>query len=156
MNKKLMIFGVIGFFAMALVTAGLIVNSFKFEVGVDEPFAVQYAVLGDAGNYDVAIHGNCNDLALDSSEWFSTGDTSVPTGNMFPAESRKLCVKIDNAGEAPIDYTITSEITTGLENYAECAVAFPEETLVGSSPVPGKGTLVDGMVFYSFPEMLRQ
>ena len=111
------------------VSAALIINSFSFQVGIEEPFTVQYAVLGDAGDYSEAVHGTC----ADTTAWFSSGDTSVPTGNMYPGESRKLCVKIDNAGESPIDYAITSKIKEGLGNYADCALAFPETTVSGSA-----------------------
>ena len=141
MNKKLITFGVIGLFAMALVTAGLVINSFSFNVGVEEPFTVQYAVLGDAGNYNVGDDGTC----ADNTVWFDSVTGSVPTGNMYPGESRKLCVKIDNAGEAPINYTVVSEITTGLLNYAECAEAFPEDSFGGT--VQGLDTTIDGMDF---------
>ena len=123
------------------VSAALIINSFSFQVGIEEPFTVQYAVLGDAGDYSEAVHGTC----ADTTAWFSSGDTSVPTGNMYPGESRKLCVKIDNAGESPIDYTITSEVTSGLGNYAECLIAFPQDTLEGV--VPGQNTITDGKLF---------
>ena len=144
MKKNLMIFGIVGLFAMTLVTASLIVNSFNFSVGVEEPFTVQYAVLGDSGNYDVSVHGTCND-PIGTIDWFSTGETSVPTGNMYPGESRKLCVKIDNAGEAPISYTITSEVVTGLGNYDDCVNAFPEESFGGLAL--GQDTIIDGMDF---------
>ena len=138
-----MIFGIVGLFAMTLVAAGLVINSFSFNVGVEEPFTVQYAVLGDAGNYNVGDDGTCNDptVALD---WFITGDTSVPTGNMYPGESRKLCVKIVNVGEAPIDYAITSEVVRGSGNYAECAEAFPETIISGSA---NSGETITGQEF---------
>lgn len=144
MNKKLMIFGVIGFFALALVSAALVINTFTFNVGVDEPFTVQYAVLGDAGDYSEEVYGTCSTPLLGIT-WFSSGDSSVPTGNMYPGESRKLCVKMDNAGQSPIDYTITSEIQIGHGNYADCAIAFPQTTLSGT--VPGESTLIDGQEF---------
>jgi len=141
-KKKLITFGIVGIFAMALVSAALIINSFTFEVGVSEPFTVQYAVLGDAGDYSYEVHGDCDSEGI---AWFSSGETSVPTGNMFPGESRMLCVKMDNAGQSQIAYTITSEVTTGLGNSVECAAAFPEETLTGF--VPGEDTITDGKVF---------
>jgi len=141
-KKKLITFGIVGIFAMALVSAALIINSFTFEVGVSEPFTVQYAVLGDAGDYSYEVHGDCDSEGI---AWFSSGETSVPTGNMFPGESRMLCVKMDNAGQSQIAYTITSEVTAGLSNYAECVAAFPEHTLTGD--VPGQGTFIDGEAF---------
>jgi len=45
-------FGLMALFAVTIVSAGYLVNSFYFTVGVAEPFVVQYAVLGDAGDYN--------------------------------------------------------------------------------------------------------
>ena len=127
MNKKLML-GMLGLFAISLIAAtGYIVSTLTLDVGVEESFTVQYAMLGDAGNYE-------SGLCADNTEWFSAEDTSgVPIGNMYPGESRKLCVKIDNAGESPIDYTVTSKIQTGFGNYDACAIAFPETELTGEA-----------------------
>jgi len=143
MNKKLTLI-LMGLFAVSFVAATLVINTFTFNVGVEEPFTVQYAVLGDAGDYSPEVYGTCNAPTGDIA-WFSSGDSSVPTGNMFPGESRLLCVKMDNAGQSNIAYTISSEVKTGLSNYNECALAFPEHTLTGS--VPGLDTLIDGEAF---------
>ena len=129
MNKKFLIpliavFGLAGVFAV-----GYIVSNLTLTVGVAEPFTVQYAVLGDGGDYNVTADGTC----AENEAWFSAGDTSVPGGVMYPEESRKFCVKIDNAGESPIDYTITSKIKEGLGNYINCSLAFPETTVSGSA-----------------------
>lgn len=141
MNKKYM-FGLLALFAVGLVSAGCLVSSFYFTVGVAEPFAVQYAVLGDSGDYDLALDGDCDG---DSVVWFNAEDTSIPTGDMFPGESRKLCVKIDNAGESPIRYDVTSKIQAGLGNYEDCALAFPEVTITGDAA--GSSTTTDGLEF---------
>ena len=151
-KKKLMLFGVLSLFAVSLVVAtGYVVSTLNLNVGVEEPFIVEYAMLGDAGDYDVGDDGTC----AENTEWFSAGDTSgVPIDNMYPGESRKLCVKIDNAGESPIDYTVTSKIQTGFGNYADCAIAFPEDPLTGTAnngetitgeefTVPGNAPAVD-------------
>ena len=61
MNKKLTI-GLMGLFAVSLVTAGLVINTLVLNVGVEEPFTVQYAVLGDGGDY-VSSMGSCADYA---------------------------------------------------------------------------------------------
>lgn len=143
--KKIYLIPMLAFFGIALAIAGVyVVNSFTFSTGVDEPFTVQYAVLGDAGDYNVTIHGDC-EIPIGTIAWFSSTETSVPTGNMNPEESRMLCVKIDNAGESPIAYTITSSVVTGLGNYEDCAVAFPETTITGDAV--GSGTTIDGQEF---------
>ena len=140
MNKKLMVFSLVGIFAIALVTAGYIVNTLTLNVGVAEPFTVQYAMLGDGGDYDPITDGLCSA----NNAWINSGDT-VATGNMFPEESRKFCVKIENEGEAPITYSVTSKVETGHENYAECALAFPETTIYGI--VPGESIIKNGQAF---------
>ena len=139
MNKKLML-GMLGLFAISLIAAtGYIVSTLTLDVGVEESFTVQYAMLGDAGNYEGSP--TCNTY---SGDWFNVGDGgSVPTENMYPGESRKLCVKIDNAG-VPLTYTVTSKIKTGEGNYADCAIAFPEDTFTGTAD---KGETRDGQAF---------
>ena len=136
-----MLFGVLGLFAVSLVVAtGYVVSTLNLNVGVEEPFIVEYAMLGDAGDYDVGDDGNC----AANTEWFSAEEmSSYPIGNMFPGESRKLCVKIDNAG-VPLTYTVTSKIKTGEGNYANCTIAFPEETLTGTA---NNGETRDGQAF---------
>ena len=130
--KKMFLIPMLAMFGLALVFAGAyIVNSLILDVGVSEPFSVEYAMLGDAGNYNSLIDGTCasptNPLV-----WFTSGDCSV-TGNMFPGESRKLCIKITNEGEANIPYVITSKITEDQGNYANCSIAFPETSLIGDA-----------------------
>jgi len=137
MNKKYM-FAFMFLFAGVLVSAGYLVSSFSFDVGVVEPFEVQYAVLGDAGDYNVAEDGTC----ADNLDWFSSDGESIPTGNMYPGESRKLCVKVSNAGESAIRYDVTSKILAGPEN---CSLAFPETTITGDAE--GSSDTIGGLEF---------
>lgn len=132
-------FGFLALFAVGLVSAGYLVSSFYFTVGVAEPFTVQYAVLGDSGDYDPVLDGDCDGAGV---AWFNAEDESIPTGNMYPGESRKLCVKVDNVGESAIRYDVTSEIQAGSE---DCALAFPETTISGDAV--GSGTTIDGLEF---------
>jgi len=137
MNKKYMMFGML-FLCVGLVSAAYLVNSFVFEVGVAEPFEIQYAVLGDAGDYNVSEDGIC----ADATTWFTSSEGSIPTGDMYPGESRKFCVKVINAGEATIKYNVTSEVISGGEN---CSSAFPETTITGDAL--GSQSTIDGMEF---------
>jgi len=127
MNKKLL-WVAMPLLAITLVLAvGYIVNSLTLNVGVEEPFTVRYAVIGDAGTYTT---GNCSDETLN---WFTSDSTSIPTGNFYPMESRAVCVEITNAGEVAIPYTINSIVTNDNENN-DCANAFGlPETLTGSA-----------------------
>jgi len=142
MNKKYMAYGFMAFLAVTMVSAGVgyLVNSLTITVGVDEPFTVQYAVLGDAGDYDPVTDGTC----ADTTAWFSSDASSIPGGVMFPEETRKLCVKIENEGESPITYSITNTIKEGIGNYEECSLAFPETTITGTAP---NGITTDGQSF---------
>jgi len=148
MNKKLLVFGSIGMFAITLVVAGYLVNSFTFNVEVAEPFTLEYAVLGDAGDYNVTEDGICSD---NTTVWFTSED-SLPEGAMYPGESRKFCVKINNAGESSIKYNVTSEVINGGVN---CSLAFPEVSITGDAisgdtingfefTVPGDAPVVTG------------
>ena len=142
MNKKLII-PLFAVFALGLVVAaGYVVSTLTLTVGVAEPFTVEYAMLGDAGDYSVTEDGLCS--ATSGISWFDE-KTNLPYGPMFPEESRKLCVKINNAGESPITYSVTSSVVKGNDNYEECALAFPETTLYGV--VPGKDTITNGQAF---------
>jgi hypothetical protein len=55
-------------------------------------------------------------------------------------ESRFVCIKITNAGQASIPYVIKS-ITTSGTNYAACQYAFADMTKVGTAI---SGVTVDG------------
>lgn len=140
MNKKYM-FGFLALLAVGLVSAGYLVDSFYFTVGVAEPFTVQYAVLGDGGDYDELEDGTCEGNTV----WFNAEDESIPTGDMYPGESRKLCVKINNDGESSIRYNVTSEIKEGLGNYEDCTMAFPEVSISGDAK--GSNTTINGLEF---------
>ena len=115
MNKKYM-YSFIALFAVGLVTAGYVVSTLTLNVGVAEPFTVQYAVLGDAGTY---VDGDC----ASATGWFDASSASIPAGDMYPMESRKVCVRISNAGEVDIPYTISADVLN--DNTAgDCASAF--------------------------------
>lgn len=108
-----------------VLAAGYIVNSLFLTVGVGEAFEVQYAVMGDSGNY---VTGDCANATV----WFISNSTSIPTGNFYPMESRKVCVKIHNLGQADIPYTITSTVTN--DNTAgDCVKAFGNHNIAGNA-----------------------
>lgn len=117
MNKKFLIpliavFGLAGVFAV-----GYIVSTLTLTVGVAEPFEVQYNVLGDSGTY---TEGTC---AETTEGWFTSTDTNIPTGNFYPMEQRRVCVKVHNLGEEDIPYTITATVLNDNLNN-DCANAF--------------------------------
>lgn len=139
-NNKLFIIPLLAIFGVGLVLAGVyVVNNFVIQSDVYEPFTVQYAIIGDAGNY---VSGDCADVSV----WtdYSTLDQPIDMQGLYAGESRKFCVKIDNAGEAGVPYVIQSEVVTGLGNYNDCIVAFPEVTKTGT--VPGSSSIYDGEV----------
>ena len=121
MNKKYMMFGLLSLFAVAIVSAGYLVNSLSLTVGIEEPFEVRYAVLGDAGTWDGIT--TCESLEEDDSRWFMSDSTSLPTGNMLIGESRGVCVEITNEAEAKVTYTISADVTNDNEDN-DCANAF--------------------------------
>lgn len=148
MNKKFLLFG-LPILALALVAATVYyVNTINLTVDVKEPFTVQYAILGDAGNYDGVTP--CSSVTT----WAELENNGVfDKDGFYPMESRKVCVKITNAGEANIPYVITSSITNDNTNQ-DCLKAFGTNSIMPSSSgdVPANshggtgGVKIDGVV----------
>ena len=135
--KKLLVFGLIGVFAVALATAAYLVSSFVITVDVYEPFSVEYAILGDGGNWDGVT--TCDTY---TGAW-QTG-TDMDVGGLYAGEGRMICTKITNAGEGAINYTFYGEVVSGLGNYAECVSAFGNPSVNGV--INGSSEVKDGVV----------
>jgi hypothetical protein len=131
MNKKYL-FGLIGLFAITLVSAGYLVNSFVITTDIYEPFNVQYAIMGDAGNYE---SGNC----ADATNWNDGVDVDV--GGLYAGEARKICTKIVNLGEGDVSYTFSGEVTAGGD---DCTSAFATTSVEGVAA--GSDTSYNGAV----------
>ena len=136
MNKKLM-YGMLSLFAIGLVSAGYLVNSFVITTDIYEPFEVQYAILGDGGNYDGVT--TCADY---TGEWQDGQDVDV--GGLYAGESRKVCTKINNLGEGDVDYTFSGEVTPGLGNLEECEASFDKPSVSGTAT--GSSETRDGVL----------
>ena len=140
-NRKIWLIPLFALFGVGLAVAGIyVVNSFVIQSDVYEPFTVQYAILGDAGNY---VGGSCSEYTGAWIDYSLTGQP-IDVQGLYAGESRKFCVKIDNAGEGDVPYVIQSSVVTGLGNYNDCIIAFPETTLTGI--VLGSSTTFDGQV----------
>jgi len=117
MNRKY-IFGLIGLFAIGLVTAGYLVSSLVLTVGVKEAFEVEYAILGNGQNdYEGQSCANAdyNTAAVIEASFVDFGDEG---DLILPGEKRYICARITNkAGELP--YNMTA-ITSG----PNCIAAF--------------------------------
>jgi len=135
MNKKYM-FGLMALFAVSIVAAGYLVNSFAITTDVYEPFEVEYAILGDAGNWDG--EETCAEYDGDWSE-----GTDVDVGGLYAGEDRKVCVKINNLGEGDVDYTFAGEVAEGNGNYDECDAAFGSPSVSGTAS--GADTTYNGI-----------
>ena len=105
MNKILM-FSLIGLLAVSLVSAVYVVNSFVLTTDVIEPFEVEYAIIGNAGDWDGVT--TCETYA---GAW--TPGTNVDVGGLYAGEGRVVCTKITNAGEGDVDFTFSSTVTEG-------------------------------------------
>lgn len=136
MNKKLMAVLAISLFAVTLVTAGYIVNSFVLTTDIYEPFTVEYAIIGDGSTWDGVTY--CDDY---TGAWMSGVDVDV--GGLYAGESRYVCTRITNAGEANVDYTFSGEVISGNGNLVECEAAFGNPSKSGY--VAGLTTLTDGV-----------
>jgi len=133
MNKKLL-FSMLGLFAVGLVSAGYLVNSLVITTDVMEPFNVQYAIMGDAGNY---VSGDCKD----ATNWQDAG--SIDVGGLYAGESRKICTKIVNAGEGEIDYTFFAEATAGGNDCADAFTAVSVEAVADGEKTSYSGILAN-------------
>ena len=124
--KKILMFTMIGLFAMGLVAAVYVVNSFVITTDVIEPFEVTYAILGDAGNWDGVT--DCDDESL-----IYEAGTDVDVGGLYAGEGRKICARINNLGEGDVDYTFSGEIISGEGNLVECTEAFGNPIVTGTA-----------------------
>jgi hypothetical protein len=81
---------------LGTVLAGAyLVNSIILKADVYEPFSVEYAIVGDAGNWNGV--DTCSGY---SGEWKSYQDgTEIDVQGLYAGEGRKVCVRITNAGE---------------------------------------------------------
>ena len=133
MNKKLLVICLIGMFAVTLVAAGYLVNSFVITTDIYEPFTVEYAILGNAGNY---VSGTCAEY---NGTW--TTGTDVDVGGLYIGESRKVCTKIKNDGEGDISYTFSREV---LNEGVNCTEVFENINVTGVAT--GSSTVFNGAV----------
>lgn len=127
-KSKLFLFAILPVFALSLVfAAGYVVNNFSAQVDVAEPFAVSYAVLGDAGvpAWQVA---SCDLVPSEAYVDLSQEAQPIDFDYIYAGENRKLCVKMNNSAEVPLGYIISGEVQTGLGNYDDCVSAFGELT----------------------------
>jgi len=125
MNKKYLMFGFL-FLFVGIASAAYLVNSFVITTDVYEPFAVEYAIVGDAGNWDGET--TCDTYA---GAWM-TG-TDVDVGGLYAGEARLICTKITNAGEGAVDYTFSGEVISGNGNLVECEAAFGNPSVSGTA-----------------------
>jgi hypothetical protein len=136
MNKKFAL-GLMAMFAMTMVTAYL-VNSFVITTDIYEPFDVEYAIIGDAGNWDGVT--TCNTY---NGTWMPQEDGApVDVGGLFAGEGRMVCVKINNLGEGDVDYRFSGEVVDGSANFTLCNDAFGSTSVTGTAM--GSNITIDG------------
>jgi len=130
MNKKFLIPLFAIMFVGSVFAVGYVVNNFVLKTDVYEPFnEVQFAVLGDAGNWD-----GVQTCAEYTGTWNTFADgVEVDMDGLYAGEGRKVCAKLNNLAEADIPYEITSEIlNTNVEVYYKCFAAFGEPSVSGT------------------------
>ncbi|MCK9430513.1 MAG: hypothetical protein M0R17_10975 [Candidatus Omnitrophica bacterium] len=135
-KNKWFMFAILPLLLVSSVLAGTyLVHSINLTVDSKEAFVVQYSILGDAGNYNGEL---CSEVSEESWLTLENGATFDKDG-FYPMESRKVCVRIQNLGEASIPYVIKST-TTGSES---CLVAFPDVVKTGFADY---GFTIDGQL----------
>lgn len=128
MNKKLLLFGIPLVLMLAVVSAAYLVSTFVITTDVMEPFSVEYAIIGSAGNW---VQGDevCSNLTDTDERWEVMTDVDV--GGLYAGEGRMVCAKIVNAGEGIVSYTFKAEVQH-VGNYAECLAAFDSPFVEGT------------------------
>lgn len=128
--KKMYLIPMLAVLGVAMAFAGVyVVNNFVIQSDVYEPYTVSYAILGDGSNY---VEGDCSGY---DGTWLSSENLESPldVDGLYAGESRRFCVKIDNAGEGDVPYVVQSEVVAGNGNLVECEKAFPEVTETGTA-----------------------
>lgn len=123
-KSKMFLFAILPLFVIgSVVAAYFVVSSLTLNVGVGEAFTVQYAILGDGGDYvGTDINADCAAVTT----WY---DSISPTGNILIGEDRLFCIKITNNAEASVPYVIAETITHPTL-LTECEKAFKVDTTV--------------------------
>ena len=142
MNKKLIYGLMLPLLAVTLVLAvGYIVSSFTIQTDVYEPFSVEYAIIGDAGNWDGVT--TCDTY---TGAWLPDANgTTIDVGGLYAGEGRMICTRITNAGEGDVDYTFSGSVVSGLGNLVLCEEAFGNPSVTGTASGSSEtrdGTLV--------------
>jgi hypothetical protein len=134
-KSKMFLFAILPLFVIgSVVAAYFIVSSLTLDVGVGEAFVVEYAILGDGGDYNPGNGIDCTNYA---GTWFP-GDTSLPPyGNITVGEDRLFCIKITNAAEAAVPYVIEETITHASGDplkIGNCTTTFMSGPYTGNVP----------------------
>ena len=134
MNKFLMLslFGILA--VGVLVSAGYIYNNFVIKSDVYEPFSVEYAIVGDAGNWN----------GVEDCETEGLVYTAYPNGQevdmvgLYAGEGRLACARITNLAEAEVNYLFSYEVINEDESYAACVSAFGSNSVSGTAIASGQ------------------
>jgi hypothetical protein len=127
--NKILVFGLLSILAIGLIFAGgYVYNNFIIKSDVKEPFSVQYAIIGDAGQWDGITH--CDSVTT----WAAyPNDFVLDVDGLYAGESRLFCAKVTNAAEADIPFTISNTIIDNEGNLDACKNAFGENSILGTA-----------------------
>jgi hypothetical protein len=129
MKKKLILI-LTGLLVVSLAAAGYVYHNFTIQSDVYEPFSIEYAIIGDAGNWDGITTCSGYEGAWNTYENGFTLDVQ----GLYAGEGRMVCARIHNLAEANIDYTISNTILNEDELVkASCIYAFGETTISGTA-----------------------
>jgi hypothetical protein len=131
MNKKLLIPLIVVLGVGIIAATGFVVNSFVIKSNVNEPFSVQYAIIGDGGQYDFQT------LCANVTNWNAIPSGELDVEGIYAGESRRVCFKITNLAEAPITYTVSNTVISGDGTNSDanqvCVNAFGQTTETGTA-----------------------
>jgi hypothetical protein len=94
-NKKKIVYGLIGLLLVGLVFAGYVVSSASVNVSVKEAFTNEYAVSPDNNVFDC------------STAVYSPLEDEIDLGELYPLDTRTICIKVSNEATNDLDYETT-------------------------------------------------
>ena len=134
-KKKLLVFSLMTILGIGLIVAGgYIYNNFIIKSDVKEPFSVEYAIVGDGGNWDGTT---CEQY---QGTWTTyTNGQEIDVQGLYAGESRLACAKITNLAEAQVDYTFSYTTSSATEaDITNCQKAFGEQSVSGTAIASGQ------------------
>jgi len=94
-TKKKLTYGLMGLLLVGMVFAGYVVSTANVDVSVIEAFTNEYAISPDNAVFDC------------SAAVYSPLVDTIDLGELYPLDTRTICIKVSNEATNDIDYLTT-------------------------------------------------